>query len=188
MQTQIDNYQTIVDEENAEIAKQQEAAKTIAAQVGVQENNYQTQEAYNSAVQEAVAQVGQQINQTSPTNIVSNTGITGNDITSYASQFLGGKYVWGGNSLQTGVDCSGFVQQVYKHFGINTSRTSYDIANDGTSVDSSNMQPGDVIVYDGHVGIYTGGNQMINASTEETGIIYSNINYNKIQTVRRYIP
>lgn len=113
---------------------------------------------------------------------------SGEALLNYAKQFLGGRYVWGGNSLTTGVDCSGFVQQVYKNFGIDTTRTSYTIANQGQEVSYADAQVGDVFVYDGHVGIYAGNGQMINAVDENTGIAYTNVNYDEIKTIRRFLP
>ena len=110
----------------------------------------------------------------------------GQQILNYASQYVGGKYVWGGNDLNTGVDCSGFVQQVYKNFGINTSRTSYDIENDGQAVSYSDVQVGDVLCYDGHVGIYAGDGKIINAIDDAHGIGYSDANYSEIRSIRRY--
>lgn len=113
---------------------------------------------------------------------------SGEALLNYAKQFLGGRYVWGGNSLTTGVDCSGFVQQVYKNFGIDTTRTSYTIATQGQEVSYADAQVGDVFVYDGHVGIYAGNGQMINAVDENTGIAYTNVNYDEIKTIRRFLP
>ena len=114
------------------------------------------------------------------------TSSLGQQILSYASQYVGGKYVWGGNDLNTGVDCSGFVQQVYKNFGINTSRTSYDIETDGQAVSYSDVQVGDVLCYDGHVGIYAGDGKIINAIDDAHGIGYSDANYSEIRSIRRY--
>ena len=113
---------------------------------------------------------------------------SGSALLAYAQQFLGNPYVYGGNSLTNGVDCSGFVQQVYSHFGINTSRTSWDIENDGQEVSYSDVQVGDVICYDGHVGIYAGDGQIINAANEAQGITYTNADYDNIVTVRRLLP
>ncbi|MGN0362796.1 MAG: NlpC/P60 family protein [Bilifractor sp.] len=112
---------------------------------------------------------------------------SGSALLAYAQQFLGNPYVYGGNSLTNGIDCSGFVQQVYSHFGINTARTSWDIENDGTEVSYSDVQVGDVICYDGHVGIYAGNGQIINAANEAQGITYTNADYDNIVTVRRLL-
>lgn len=92
----------------------------------------------------------------------------GSDFGDYASKFIGLPYVWGGNSLQTGVDCSGLVQQVYRHFGIELPRTTYEQIGEGKSVGMKGLKPGDLVFFDtssqsgaDHVGIYLGGGRMI---------------------------
>ena len=117
----------------------------------------------------------------------SNTSANGQAILDFASQFLGNSYVYGGNSLTDGVDCSGFVQQVYRNFGIDTSRTSWDIESDGQSVSYNDVQVGDVICYGGHVGIYAGDGKIINAIDEAHGIGYSDANYAEIRSIRRFV-
>ena len=81
---------------------------------------------------------------------------TGQAIVDYACQFIGNPYVWGGTSLTNGADCSGFVQSVFKNFGINLPRTSGEMRSSGTAVNYSDAMPGDIVCYDGHVGIYMG--------------------------------
>lgn len=110
------------------------------------------------------------------------TGATGSAIASYACQFVGNPYVYGGTSLTNGADCSGFVQSVYKHFGYSLSRTAAAQAGNGTSVSLSNLQPGDLLFYKngggiGHVAIYIGGGQIVHASSKKTGIKTSPYNY-----------
>ena len=117
----------------------------------------------------------------------SNTSSRGQAILAYAQQFLGNPYVYGGNSLTDGVDCSGFVQQVMANFGISTQRTSWGQETDGTAVSYNDVQVGDLIIYDGHVGIYAGDNQMINAIDEAHGIGYSNVNSGQITSIRRLV-
>ena len=112
---------------------------------------------------------------------------TGSNIASYACQFVGNPYVAGGTSLTNGCDCSGFVYSVYKAFGISVPRTSFSQATYGTEVSYANAQPGDVIYYGGHVGIYIGNGQIVHASTAKTGIKYSSATYRTIITVRRFI-
>lgn len=112
---------------------------------------------------------------------------TGQAVLAYAQQFLGNPYVYGGNSLTNGVDCSGFVQQVYSNFGISTSRTSWDIENDGSAVSYNDVQVGDVLCYDGHVGIYAGDGQIINAIDDAHGIGYSDAKFDQVTTIRRYV-
>lgn len=113
--------------------------------------------------------------------------LSGANIASYACQFVGNPYVPGGTSLTNGADCSGFVQSVYKAFGVSVPRTSWAQGNYGREVSYSDAQPGDVIYYGGHVGIYIGGGQIIHASTQKTGIKYSPATYRSIITVRRFI-
>ncbi len=107
---------------------------------------------------------------------------TAAELVSYAEQFLGNPYVWGGTSLTNGTDCSGFTMSVYAHFGYSLSRTSAAQSNNGTRVSLDELQPGDLLFYNhgssiGHVAIYIGNGQIIHASTEKTGIIISNAFY-----------
>ncbi len=112
---------------------------------------------------------------------------TGTNVANYACQFVGNPYVAGGTSLTDGCDCSGFVYSVYKAFGITVPRTSWAQASYGTEVSYANAQPGDVIYYGGHVGIYIGGGRIVHASTQKTGIKYSSATYRSIITVRRFL-
>lgn len=97
--------------------------------------------------------------------------VNGADIAEWAKQWTGTPYVWGGNSLSSGVDCSGLVQQVYKHFGVNVSRTTYSQIGEGKSIKMNELQAGDMVFFDtnpgvkgpDHVGIYLGGGKMIHA-------------------------
>lgn len=102
---------------------------------------------------------------------------TGRAIVAYAKEFLGQPYVWGGTwngeKPYTGTDCSGFVQGVYRHFGINLTRTTYTQWADTASYTLVNGSPqaGDVVMYDGHVAILTGnGEEIIHASNPTDGI------------------
>lgn len=116
------------------------------------------------------------------------TGVSGSAVASYACQFTGNPYVWGGTSLTNGADCSGFVQSVYRQFGINLSRTTYTQANEGVAVSYNDMQPGDVINYGFHTAIYIGNNQIVHAADESLGIIVqSNPAYQPIVTIRRFV-
>jgi cell wall-associated NlpC family hydrolase len=112
---------------------------------------------------------------------------TGQNVANFACQFVGYPYVAGGTSLTEGCDCSGFVYAVYKSFGITVPRTSFSQAAYGTEVSYANAQPGDVIYYGGHVGIYIGNGQIVHASTAKTGIKYSSATYRTIITVRRFL-
>ena len=109
----------------------------------------------------------------------------GQAVVEYAKQFLGNPYVYGGTSLTNGTDCSGFVRAIYAHFGISMPRSSYYMRNSGYEVSYSEMMPGDVVCYSGHVGIYAGNGKIVNAIDESRGIGMSNVNYTKIITIRR---
>lgn len=115
----------------------------------------------------------------------SGSGSKGQQIANYACQYIGNPYVPGGTSLTQGADCSGFVWRVYKDFGYTVPRTSYGLRSAGSEVSYSNAQPGDVICYAGHVGIYIGNGQIVHASTQKTGIKITTATYKEILTVRR---
>lgn len=112
---------------------------------------------------------------------------SGQAVVDYACQFIGNPYVWGGTSLTNGADCSGFVQSVYKHFGVSLPRTSGQMRGAGTGVSYSEAVPGDVICYDGHVGIYMGDGQIVNAINSSKGIGVLSATYANIITVRRIL-
>lgn len=109
----------------------------------------------------------------------------GLDIVAYAKRFIGNPYVYGGTSLTRGTDCSGFVMGVYQHFGVSLPRTSYSMRRVGRAVSYSDIQPGDIVCYSGHVGIYAGNGKIVNAIDERRGINMSNATYKKIITIRR---
>lgn len=117
----------------------------------------------------------------------SGSGSKGQQIANYACQFIGNPYVPGGTSLTEGADCSGFVWRVYKDFGYSVPRTSYSLRSYGTEVSYSDAQPGDVVCYAGHVGLYIGNGQIVHASTQKTGIKITNATYKEILSVRRIV-
>lgn len=112
---------------------------------------------------------------------------SGQGVVDYACQFIGNPYVWGGTSLTNGADCSGFVQSVFAHFGISLPRTTYDQLYSGVEVSYDQALPGDLIVYDGHVGIYIGNGQIVNAMNPAQGIGISPATYTTILSVRRVL-
>ncbi len=109
----------------------------------------------------------------------------GQSVVDYAKQFLGNPYVYGGTSLTNGTDCSGFVKSVYAHFGIYLPRTSSSMRSVGRAVSYNEMQPGDIVCYAGHVGIYAGNGMIVNAIDESHGIGMSSATYSNIITIRR---
>lgn len=115
----------------------------------------------------------------------------GQQIASYAVQFVGNPYVYGGTSLTNGADCSGFVQSVFANFGIGLSRTAASQASGGTSVSFDSLQAGDLLFYSSsgsvdHVALYIGGGQIVHAANSASGIIISNAYYSTPVAARRY--
>ena len=126
----------------------------------------------------------------------SGSSATGSRIASYAQQFIGNPYRYGGNSLTSGIDCSGFTQQIMAKFGYSISRTSSSQSGDGRAVSTSNLRAGDLVFYgDGgsidHVALYIGGGQVVHASNSAPyprgGIKISNVNYRTPICARRII-
>lgn len=176
---------------DAEIKKyQQEAA--VAQQLLKQEREQLKQLQAQQNQGNTSAATGTYIT-TSYTSIIDNAAGSdmGKRVAKYACQFIGNPYVYGGTSLTNGADCSGFVYRVYKDFGYNLVRTSYEQRSAGTGVDYSNAQPGDLICYSGHIGIYIGDGKIVHASNKNPyprgGIKVSNANYRTILAVRRIV-
>lgn len=165
------------DTENAKEAftyaesKEEEAAR-------LQKEAEQKAEEEKKAAEEAAKQQEEQQTQAAQ---------TGQAIVDYACQFIGNPYVWGGTSLTNGADCSGFVQSVFAHFGISLPRTTWDMENVGTAVSYDQAVAGDIILYDGHVGIYMGNGQIVNAINSAKGIGILPATYTNIVTVRRLV-
>ena len=132
-------------------------------------------------------EVQENVQQTETTEGSAQPASNGQAIVDYACQFIGNPYVWGGTSLTDGADCSGFVQSVFAHFGISLPRTTYDQINAGVEVSYDQAMPGDLICYDGHIGIYIGNGQIVNAQNPEQGIGISPATYTTILSVRRIV-
>lgn len=177
-------YQKKIKEQNSQIKKlQQEAAKAAAAASSKAGGSASgdTPSSGGSASAGSGSSGG-----SASSGSGSSGGGSGGAIASYGLQFVGNPYVSGGNSLTNGTDCSGFVNLVYAHFGISVPRQSGALAGGGRAVSDADKQPGDVVCYPGHVGIYIGNNQIVHASTAKTGIKVSNMYYRSNIGIRRY--
>ncbi len=104
------------------------------------------------------------------------SSFSGSAVAEYGQLFVGRPYVWGGTSLINGCDCSGFVMQVYAHFGVLMYHYSGAQRQIGAEVSYENVQPGDIMGYDGHTGIYIGNGEMVHASNAIDGIKISEVN------------
>lgn len=113
----------------------------------------------------------------------------GEEAASYALEFVGNPYLYGGESLTEGADCSGFIKAVYGHFGVETVRTSSEFREFGkkvcTGFDDKLAKPGDIICYEGHVALYIGNGKIVHASNPKDGIKISCAKYQKALCVRR---
>ncbi len=115
------------------------------------------------------------------------------NLVNYAKQFIGNPYVWGGTSLTHGADCSGYVQSIYRKYGISLPRTSAAQSTVGKKISASEAQPGDLFFYAksggriSHVGIYIGNGQIVNAHSRKTGIRINSAYYRTPAVVRRVL-
>ena len=187
-------------EEEARLARE-EAERQAAARAAEEARKAREAEAARAAAEQAAARKAAEKQEAKKAGAGSSTGSgsgssagqstqtassNGQAVVDYARQFLGNPYVYGGNSLTNGTDCSGFVKGVYAAFGINLPRTSSEQRSVGYAVSLSEIQPGDIVCYSGHVGIYAGNNTLIHASNEKTGItLTSPVTYRSVLAVRR---
>lgn len=112
-----------------------------------------------------------------------NKNLIADNLTDFALGFVGNKYVYGGNNLNTGVDCSGYVQAIYKEYGVTLNRVSSDQYRQGTPVNKNELKKGDLLFFRyynskniSHTGIYLGDNKMVHASSARKSVVVSNIN------------
>lgn len=168
-------------------------AQTYAENLVTEAQQEGKEEAFTYAVSrkseeaQMTQEVQENVQQTETTEVSAQPASNGQAIVDYACQFIGNPYVWGGTSLTDGADCSGFVQSVFAHFGISLPRTTYDQIYAGVEVSYDQAMPGDLICYDGHIGIYIGNGQIVNAQNPEQGIGISPATYTTILSVRRIV-
>lgn len=176
-QQQADNYQNIITAQG-KIIQEQEAAAAAAA----------SSPSYDGGGAGKGGSIASDYAAGGGKNPGASTGVSGSSVVSYAMQFVGNPYVWGGNSLTNGVDCSGFVHEVYAHFGISTPRYSQSFKSVGQAVSFDNIQPGDVVVYPGHVAIYAGGGVIVEAQSTKAGITANrSVQCHTILAIRRLV-
>ncbi len=190
IKTKVDNYDALIAqaEKEAKAAKallqkeQKELKKLKDEERRRQEEERRKQEALNQTYQD-----------TSYTAIIdaASGSETGKKIAKNGCQYIGNPYVYGGTSLTKGIDCSGFTMRIYEAFGYSLPRTSYAQRSVGREVKYADAQPGDIVCYSGHVGIYIGGGYIVHASNSKPyprgGIKVNKATYRSILTVRRII-
>lgn len=182
-QQQADNYQNIITAQG-KIIQEQEAAAAAAARA----NSSSSSPSYDGGGAGKGGSIASDYAAGGGKNPGASTGVSGSSVVSYAMQFVGNPYVWGGNSLTNGVDCSGFVHEVYAHFGISTPRYSQAFKSVGQAVSFDNIQPGDVVVYPGHVAIYAGGGVIVEAQSTKAGITANrSVQCHTILAIRRLV-
>lgn len=183
-QQQADNYQNIITAQGKIIQEQEAAAAAAAARA----NSSSSSPSYDGGGAGKGGSIASDYAAGGGKNPGASTGVSGSSVVSYAMQFVGNPYVWGGNSLTNGVDCSGFVHEVYAHFGISTPRYSQAFKSVGQAVSFDNIQPGDVVVYPGHVAIYAGGGVIVEAQSTKAGITANrSVQCHTILAIRRLV-
>ena len=168
---------------DAEIKKAKQAASNAKKLLQADKKKLQQLEAQQNA-----ANIKVTVNSNYASIVDGATGSEqGKKIAKYGLQYVGNPYVMGGTSLTKGADCSGFTYRIYSDFGYSIPRTSTQQRSAGTEVAYANAQPGDLICYSGHVGMYIGGGMIVHASNAKTGIKVSTATYRTILSVRRII-
>lgn len=162
----------------------EEEAAELAARRALEERQH---------VSESQAAENTAITATPPSGAYADNGELRSEIIEYAKQFLGNKYVHGGQSLESGTDCSGFTSLIYAQFGYSVSRTpAGQLANDGRSISYSEARPGDIICYGSngkctHVALYMGDGQIIHSANSRKGVVIYQADYDTILGVKSIV-
>ncbi len=194
-QDSLKEYQYELERIMNELQKKIDDYDDLVASAKKKAEQYKKQIADDKAAIEEIKRAEEQANKPQGGNVsVSGSG-TGADIAKYALGYVGKcPYAWGGNSLTTGVDCSGFIVQVYNAFGYSLgTRTSFGMRSIGKEVSLANAKAGDIICYSGHVALYLGNNKIVHAKDYKYGIVTDPVYYSgngtgpTVLTVRRII-
>ncbi len=195
-QNSLKEYQYELERIMNELQKKIDDYDALVSSAKKKAEQYKKQIEDDKAAIEEIKKAEEQANQPQGGGNVSVSGSgTGADIAKYALGYVGKcPYVWGGDSLTTGVDCSGFIVQVYKAFGHSLgTRTSFGMRSIGKEVSLANAKAGDIICYSGHVALYLGNNKIVHAKDYKYGIVTDPVYYSgngtgpKVLTVRRII-
>lgn len=187
-------------QQEAFIGQQMEIEETIAS-LEIESSEFDSQLAaaqaqakqYKETISQQNSILSKYVTSTSKPTYTGGQKVSGQEVVNYALQFVGNPYVWGGNSLTNGCDCSGFVHLVYKNFGYTTVRYSMSFLYEGVAVSRANVQPGDIVVYAmkngiGHVAIYAGNGKIVEAQSKSTGITANrSIDCREIIGIRRIL-
>lgn len=184
-----------VEAEAARAEQERQAAAQKAAEEAARQAAQGTSESSDSSESASPQETQSSSSSESSSSSGSSQSVSGSSgsaagqlVANYACQFVGNPYVYGGNSLTEGTDCSGFTSLVYAHFGYSIGRTDVSQRSAGVAVDSlADAQPGDIICYPGHVALYIGNGTIVHASTAATGIKYSAVTYRPYICIRRII-
>lgn len=202
-------YQAYLEQQQAEWEAQNQAWIEYLESQGQYADDAQAaadQAAADQAYYDQVAADAQAAADAAVQDVLDNAGIDASQVTTdgtsslrqqvvdYALQFVGNPYVWGGTSLTSGADCSGFTQSVLADNGVSVSRTAGQQSQGGTSVDLDSIQPGDLLFYEGsgdygigHVSMYIGNGQVVHASNSTDGIIVSDVDYRTPVSAKSYL-
>lgn len=177
----------------AEIAKARKEADAAKKLIQQEKDKLKSLQAQLQREQAAASAAGASYAAGDYSSVISNASGSelGKQVARFACQYIGNPYVYGGTSLTNGTDCSGFTYRVYDHFGYSLQRTSLAQRSDGRGVSYQEVQPGDILCYEGHVGMYIGGGLIVHASNSQPypqgGIKVSSAQYREVLAVRRIV-
>ncbi len=200
-QKQAEKYQQIIAEQDEIIRKEEEARRKAEEERKrkeeeerkKKEEERKKKEEEEKRKQEEENKKEENKNNNNKDDNESKGSVSGTELVNYALKFVGNPYVWGGNSLTNGCDCSGFVHLIYKHFGYTLPRYSMSFLNVGTPVSLDEIKVGDIVVYTkkdgvGHVAIYMGNGKIVEAQSSKAGITANRrVDCREIAGIRRVL-